>query len=77
MLSCEKILSRFADHDKRMPAVLHEENIPTWLGQTNAPIENIVACLRTYEGHGAWDMHRAVSCEDTARASIQSLKRLA
>lgn len=54
-------VSRFvvADPDKRMPAVLHEEDIPTWLGETSAPIEDIVARLRTYEDHDAWDMRPA------------------
>lgn len=54
-------VSRFvvADPDKRMPAVLHEKDIPTWLGETSAPIEDIVARLRTYEDHGAWDMRPA------------------
>ncbi len=45
-----------ADPDKRMPAVLHEADIPIWLGETDAPIEDIVAVLKTYEDHGEWDM---------------------
>ncbi len=51
-------IARFvtADPDKRMPAVLEEADIPLWLGETGAPLEDVIAALRTYEDDGAWDM---------------------
>lgn len=54
-------IARFvtADPDKRMPAVLEAADIPIWLGETDASIEDIVATLKTYEDNGAWDMRPA------------------
>lgn len=53
-----KGISRFVtgDPDKRMPAVLQEADIPVWLGETEASLEQVQACLRTFEDDGAWDM---------------------
>jgi len=47
------------DPDKRMPAVLREEDIPVWLGEEAANLEAVRDVLRTYEDDGAWDMQPA------------------
>ena len=44
------------DPDQRMPAVLNESDIPVWLGEAPASLEEVRACLRPYEDDGAWDM---------------------
>ena len=51
-------ISRFVtgDPDQRMPAVLKEENLAVWLGQTGASPEELRACLSPYEDEGAWSM---------------------
>lgn len=56
-----KGISKFVtgDPDQRMPAVLHEEDIPVWLGEVPASPEEIRDVLRPYEDDGAWDMHPA------------------
>ena len=53
-----KGLSKFVtgDPDQRMPAVLQEENLAVWLGQTGASLEELRACLYPYEDEGAWLM---------------------
>jgi len=45
------------DPDKRMPAVLHETDIPVWLGETRASPDEVRACLRTFEDAGALDLY--------------------
>ncbi len=54
-------ISKFVtgDPDKRMPAVLHAEDIPVWLGEAPADLETVRDVLRPYEDEGAWDMHPA------------------
>lgn len=47
------------DPDKRMPAVLHEEDIPIWLGEEPASLEAVRDVLRPYEDEGTWDMRPA------------------
>lgn len=61
--TANKGLSEFvaADPDQRMPAVLHEEDIPVWLGETPATPEDIRSVLRTYEDEGRWHMAPAGS----------------
>lgn len=38
------------DPDARMPAILAEEDIAMWLGETPAPMTEVLATLRTVEG---------------------------
>ncbi len=56
--SANEGIARFVtgDPDKRMPAVLREEDIPVWLGEEPANIEGVRELLRAYEDDGAWDM---------------------
>jgi len=56
--AANKGIARFvvADPDPRMPAVLHEDDIPVWLGEVPASPEEIRAVLRPYEDEGRWDM---------------------
>jgi putative SOS response-associated peptidase YedK len=53
-----KGISKFVtgDPDKRMPAVLHEADIPVWLGEAPADMETVRGVLRPYEDEGAWEM---------------------
>ncbi|MCA8890437.1 MULTISPECIES: SOS response-associated peptidase family protein [Hyphomonas] len=55
------------DPDKRMPAVLQEAGIPVWLGETGAALEQVQACLRTFEDGGAWDMQPEASLKAPSR----------
>lgn len=56
-----KGISKFVtgDPDQRMPAVLQEEDIPVWLGERPASLEEVREVLRPYEDEGAWDMRPA------------------
>lgn len=40
----------------RMPAILREEDWPVWLGETDAPLKDIKALLRTFDDAGNWNM---------------------
>lgn len=44
------------DPDQRMPAVMAEADIPVWLGEVPATLEEVHKTLKTYEDGGAWDM---------------------
>ena len=52
------------DPDKRMAAVVAEDDIPLWLGELRAPMEDVRDVLRTYEDDGAWDMTRQGKTKD-------------
>lgn len=47
------LISRITD---RMPAILREEDWPLWLGETDAPLSEVKAALRTFEDGGDWTM---------------------
>lgn len=40
----------------RMPAILHEEDWPAWLGETDASLKDVKALLRTFDDRGNWTM---------------------
>lgn len=47
-----------------MPLLLREKDIPLWLGETGAPIEDVKALIKTYEFDPAeWD----ISIEDPSK----------
>lgn len=48
-----QLIGRITD---RMPAILHEEDWPIWLGETDAPPSDVKAVLRTFEDNGSWTM---------------------
>jgi putative SOS response-associated peptidase YedK len=52
------LISRITD---RMPAILPPEDWETWLGETNAPLSEVKATLRTFEDGGNWMMTEQVS----------------
>ena len=45
-----------SDPDKRMAAVLREQDLPVWLGETTASLEDIRGLLVPFEDDGAWEM---------------------
>ncbi len=52
------LIARITD---RMPAILHQEDWPTWLGETNAPSAAIKGLLRTFDDEGAWELSEQAS----------------
>lgn len=52
------LISRITD---RMPAILPREAWPTWLGETDASLNDVKVLLRTYEDDGAWMMEEQAS----------------
>jgi putative SOS response-associated peptidase YedK len=40
----------------RMPAILHRDAWPVWLGETEASLADVKALLRTFEVEGAWSI---------------------
>lgn len=47
------LISRITD---RMPAILHENDWPVWLGETDAPLSGVKTLLRTFDDNGNWDL---------------------
>lgn len=47
------LIARVTD---RMPAFLRLQDVPLWLGETDAPLSEVKAALRTYEDDGNWEM---------------------
>ncbi len=47
------LISRITD---RMPVMLPREAWPLWLGETDAPLDDVKALLQTFEDDGAWTM---------------------
>lgn len=47
------LISRITD---RMPAILPREAWAAWLGEADAPLEQVKALLQTFEDDGAWKM---------------------
>jgi putative SOS response-associated peptidase YedK len=56
--TANKGISKFVtgNPDRRMPAVLKEDNLAVWLGQTGADRDELRACLSPYEDDGVWSM---------------------
>ncbi len=50
----------------KMPAILLQEDWPLWLGEVDAPLDDVKALLRTFDDHGNWEM----SEQPRANASI-------
>ena len=42
--------------EERMPAVLHQEDWPKWLGQDDADLDEVKALLCTYDDGGVWEI---------------------
>jgi putative SOS response-associated peptidase YedK len=51
----EEIVAVSEDGDKRMPAIIREEDIPKWLGEEYAEPEDIRDLIQPYEDDGAWE----------------------
>ncbi len=52
------LISRITD---RMPAILAQEDWPTWLGEAGASDAEAKALLRTFDDNGDWDMTEQAS----------------
>lgn len=52
------LISRITD---RMPAILPREAWATWLGETDAPLAEVKALLRTFDDGGNWVMTEQAS----------------
>ena len=50
----------------RMPAFVERQDLPLWLGETPAGLEEVKACLKTVEGPG-WTMNRQERAKSTRR----------
>ncbi len=57
------LIARITD---RMPAILRQEDWSTWLGETDAPLGDVKALLRTFDDDGNWTL--------TEQASSKSAK---
>jgi putative SOS response-associated peptidase YedK len=42
--------------EDRMPAILEQQDWAVWLGEEDAPFEDVKALLRTYDDKGNWEM---------------------
>jgi putative SOS response-associated peptidase YedK len=47
------LIARVTD---RMVAVLRQEDWPVWLGETDAPLDDVKALLKTFDDKGGWEM---------------------
>lgn len=47
------LISRITD---RMPAILHQEDWPIWLGERDAKLSEVKSLLRTFDDEGGWEM---------------------
>jgi putative SOS response-associated peptidase YedK len=61
------MIARITD---RMPAILPRETWATWLGETDAPLSDVKALLRTFEDGGNWTMEPQAT--KPPRSSIQT-----
>jgi len=47
------LVSKITD---RMPAILHQEDWPVWLGEADASLRDVKALLQTFDDEGNWDL---------------------
>lgn len=52
------LISKITD---RMPAIMHENDWPVWLGEEDAPLTDVKALLRTFDDEGNWDLAEQAS----------------
>lgn len=48
-----ELIGRITD---RMPAILHQQDWPAWLGEDDASLADVKALLKTFDDDGAWEM---------------------
>lgn len=53
----------------RMPVILPQEDWPLWLGEVDAPLDEVKALLRTFDDRGNWEM------SEQSRASAAKLAK--
>lgn len=56
------LISKITD---RMPAILRQEDWPTWLGETDAALAEVKALLKTFDDEGAWDLSEQASAKSS------------
>lgn len=63
-----ELIARITD---RMPAILRQEDWPTWLGETDASTADVKALLKTFDDEGAWEMSEQTSSKAAKKAKPQ------
>jgi putative SOS response-associated peptidase YedK len=48
-----ELIARVTD---RMPAILEQKDWPMWIGEKDAPLDEVKALLKTFDDKGNWDM---------------------
>lgn len=64
-----ELIGRITD---RMPAILRQEDWATWLGETDAPIADAKALLKTFDDEGAWEMSEQAPTKSAKTAKNKS-----
>lgn len=62
------LIARITD---RMPAILHQEDWPLWLGETSAPTAAVKGLLRMFDDEGAWEMSEQASSKSAKTAKTK------
>lgn len=62
------LIARITD---RMPAILRQEDWPVWLGETDAPLKDVKALLKTFDDDGAWEMSEQQAAKTAAKPKPQ------
>ena len=62
------LIGRITD---RMPAILHQEDWPLWLGEIDTPIAALKGLLRTFDDQGAWEMTEQASSKAAKSAKTK------
>jgi len=55
----------------RMPAILRQEDWAMWLGETDAPLADVKALLRTFDDEGVWEMSEQQPAKKAAKPKPQ------
>ena len=63
------LIGRITD---RMPAILRREDWPVWLGETDAPLAEAKALLKTFDDGGAWEMSEQAAAKSSKQAKPKS-----
>ena len=62
------LIGRITD---RMPAILHQEDWPLWLGEIDTPTAALKGLLRTFDDQGAWEMTEQASSKAAKSAKTK------
>jgi len=56
----------------RMPAILRQDDWATWLGETDAPLTDVKALLKTYDEECAWEMSEQAPAKSSRAAKSKT-----